>query len=403
MAERPRSSSLEPVPAVPPEPASAWHDLLVSVCARALAVLLALVAVALAWAAIVVFSGAELASAAAAVTRAGLLRPDSLAAAASAAAPLLLAGLAAAIAFRAGLVNLGVQGQALAGALTAALVAELVQAPPLLLLALAALAGMGAGLAWALLPALLRAWRGVPELLTTVLASYLAVAVVAALPVATEPPRARPLATIGNLAAPLASLAPGATWPALLTWTVPVALVAVLAWAFVLHCSYAGLWLRALALAPGAARSAGARAGVTAVTALLLSGAVAGLAGGLAPGSAAPLALAHLPDYGMLAIAVALTGRASALGMTAAALALALLDRASAAIGPAAGLPQASVAILQVVLVVAAVAAVRVTGGLAARWESIQVRLPAVARQAVQVEQDGPAGKAEEAPEGAHA
>ncbi len=410
----------------------ARRDLLVRAGARALAVLLVVAAVALAWVAIVVFSGAELAAAAATVRHAGLLRPDSLAVIASAAAPLLLAGLAAAIALRAGLVNLGVQGQALVGALAAVLVAEGVRAPGAVLLPLAALAGMGAGLAWALLPALLRVWRGVPELLTTVLASYLAVAAVAALPAAAEPPRVRQPAVVGGLAAPQAGLGAGATWPALLTWTVPAALAAVLLWAFVLRRSYAGLWLRALALAPRAARIAGAPAGVIAGASLLLSGAVAGLAAlqdvlgrgtpvsgglgavgvvGLASGIAplggmvaAPVALAHLPDYGLLAIAVAFAGRASGLGMPAAAAALALLDRAGLAIGPAAGLPRASVAILQVVLVLAAVAAARVSRGLAARWEkrSVQGPRPALAQPAAEVEPAGHA-KAEEATEGAHA
>jgi ABC-type uncharacterized transport system permease subunit len=413
----------------------ARRDLLVRVGLRALAVLLVVAAVALAWVAIVVFSGAELAAAASAVRHAGLLRPDSLAATASAAAPLLLAGLAAAIALRAGLVNLGVQGQALVGALAAALVAEWARAPGVVLLPLAALAGMGAGLAWALLPALLRVWRGVPELLTTVLASYLAVAAVTALPAAAEPPRLRQSAVVGSLAAAHASPGPGATWPALLTWTVPAALAAVLLWAFVLRRSYVGLWLRALALAPRAARVAGAPAGVIAVASLLLSGAVAGLAAlqdvlgrgtpvsgglgaagvvGLASGVAplgataarAPVALSHLPDYGLLAIAVAFAGRASGLGMTAAAGAMALLDRAGLAIGPAAGLPRASVALLQVVLVLAAVAAARVSRGLAARWEKLSLQGPrsAAARPAAEVEPAAHAGhKVEEAAGGVHA
>jgi simple sugar transport system permease protein len=425
-------AAVAPGPAGPPPPG--WLDLLVGVGVRALAVLLVVVAVALAWAAIVVAGGGELASVGRAVAGAGLLHPDALAAVASAAAPLLLAGLAAAIALRAGLVNLGVLGQALAGAAAALVVAERVQAPAPLLLPLVALTGMGAGLAWALPPALLRAWRGVPELLTTVLASYLAVAVVGALPPAREPPRVPPPATVGNLAAPLARLAPGASWPALLTWTVPLAVVAALAWAFVLHCTEAGPRLRALAAGEArAARIAGVRAGVTAVAALLLSGAVAGLAGlqdvlgqgapvsgglgaagltglagGLAPadvpGSTAPLALAHLPDYGLLAIAVALGGRGSSLGMAAAALALALLDRAGLAAGPAAGLAPGSVAILQAALVVAAVGAARVARGLTDRWDAVQLRRRAPAPEAVgELEQAPETGTDAETTEGARA
>jgi len=378
-------------------------------------------AVGLVWIAGVVLGGGSVAGAARAVAAAGLLGPDSLAAVASAAAPLLLAGLAVAIGLRAGLVNLGVQGQALAGALAAALVVERLPAPAELLLPLAVVAGAAAGLAWALLPALLRAWHGVPEPLTTVLASFLAVAVVAALPLAGRPPAVPPGAGTGNLAVPLRRVAgtPAATWPSLLTWTVPLALLAALALVVTLRGSSVGLRLRALLAEPRAALVAGVRPGVTAVTALLLSGAVAGTAGlqdvlgqgvpvagglgtvaaGAAPagaGSLAPVALAHLPDYGLLAVAVALAGRASGLGMAATALALALIDRAGVALGQPAGPRPAAVAVLQAVLVVAAVTAARLVRGLTAADQAKGPRRPAPAPDDRTIDVD-------EAPEAARA
>jgi simple sugar transport system permease protein len=421
-------SAPAPPAAAPESPAPlppAWLDLLVNLAVRALVALLAVLAVALAWVLAVVLGGGDAGSAVRALARSGLLRPDSVAAIASAAAPLLLAGLAMAIALRAGLVNLGVQGQALAGALAAGLVAERLHAPAALLVPLVMLAGMGAGLAWALLPALLRVWRGVPELLSTVLASYLAVAAVAALRGAATPRPVARSAGIGTLAGTIGRLAPGATWSGLLTWTVPAVLLAVLAWTLVLHRTRVGLLLRVRAAEPRAAHLAGLRPTLTVAAVLLLSGAVAGLAGlqdvlghgapvsgglgatglaGLAGAASpdataptvpvAPVALAHLPDYGLLAVAVALAGRASGLGMTAAALALALLDRAGLAVSPAAGPPAGWVTILQAVLVVAAVGAARLGGAVLARWELRQPRRRAAGTSEA-AGSAGPAGKAE--------
>jgi len=390
----------------------------VGVAARLAGLAAAGLAVALAWTGLVAFGGGSVPGSAGALAGTALLRPESLAVAATGAAPLLLAGLAVAIGLRAGVINLGVQGQALAGALAAVLVQDRLRAPAGLLLAVTVLAAMAAGLAWALLPALLRAWRGVPEALTTVLGSFVAVALIAAVPLVWQPPPARPRAGIGNLAVPLREIAPGAAWPSLLTWTVPVALLGAIAMVLALRASRVGPRLRAMLDQPRAALLAGVRPRLVATTALLLSGAVAGLvglqdvlahgapvAGGLGavgtsaaaplagPAAPAPVAVVHLPDYGLLAVAVVLAGRASGLGMVLAAFALELLDRAGAIAGPVAGLSPNRVIALQVVLVVAAVLAARVVRGVTVSYQARATRRPARKR----VEE--PAGRKATAPE----
>jgi ABC-type uncharacterized transport system permease subunit len=85
----------------------------------------------------------------------GVENKDSLAFILGRATPLILAGLATAIAFKAGLFNIGVEGQYAIGALTAAVVGSQVTAPTLIHLPLTVLAGMAGGLLWALIPALL--------------------------------------------------------------------------------------------------------------------------------------------------------------------------------------------------------------------------------------------------------
>src|SRR3989441_13312500 len=93
-----------------------------------------------------------------------------------AATPVLLTGLATAIAFRSGIFNVGVEGSLYVGAFAAAWAGfTLTQLPgPLLIVVAVALAGL-AGAVWALIPAILRArWR-VDEVVTTLMLNYVAI------------------------------------------------------------------------------------------------------------------------------------------------------------------------------------------------------------------------------------
>lgn len=92
------------------------------------------------------------------------------------ATPLLLGGLGIALGFKAGLLNVGVEGQIYAGGLTATAVGILpLPVPPLLHLALTLLAGFVGGALWGLIPAYLRAYRGVSEIVVTLMLNYVAI------------------------------------------------------------------------------------------------------------------------------------------------------------------------------------------------------------------------------------
>ncbi len=98
-----------------------------------------------------------------------------LAATLARATPILLTGLAAAVALAAGLFNIGAEGQMAVGGLAAACVGfGLAGLAAPLLLPLALLAGAAAGAAWALLPALLRVTRGAHEVITAILLAIVA-------------------------------------------------------------------------------------------------------------------------------------------------------------------------------------------------------------------------------------
>src|SRR5690625_6676547 len=72
--------------------------------------------------------------------------------------PLVGMALAIAVAFRAGIINLGAEGQLSLGGLVGGLVVLLVPGPPFLIMLLACVAGAAAGALWGLIPALLQSW-----------------------------------------------------------------------------------------------------------------------------------------------------------------------------------------------------------------------------------------------------
>src|SRR5258706_9777140 len=82
--------------------------------------------------------------------------------------PLLLTGLCVVIAFRAGVWNIGAEGQFLAGA-----IAAYIAAPGGVIIAI--LASIVAGALWASIATLLRVWRNAPEVLTTILLNFIAI------------------------------------------------------------------------------------------------------------------------------------------------------------------------------------------------------------------------------------
>src|SRR5258705_8396722 len=91
------------------------------------------------------------------------------------ATPLIFTGLSVAVAFQAGLFNIGAEGQLVSGALAAAAIGALLPACPALLApALAATAAFVAGAAWGFIPGWLRARRGSHEVINTIMLNFIA-------------------------------------------------------------------------------------------------------------------------------------------------------------------------------------------------------------------------------------
>ena len=284
------------------------------------------------------------------------------------ATPLLITGLAVAIAFRAGVWNIGADGQFIAGATAAAWVG--VSAPPeigWLALIIALIAGVLAGAIWAALAAWLRSRFGVLEVISTIMLNFVATYGASFLV-------RGPLQEPTHVYPQTAGIVDGAHMPILvagtrLHWGFVIALVlAVVAW-WVMKYSATGFRVRASVVNPFAARSAGLIdvSRVTAV-AFVVSGAIAGMAGAIEVSGVTFALYENIsPGYGYTAIAVALLAGLNPLGVIGTGILFGALETAAGAMQRNIGIPSTTASVIEaiVILVVIAIAqlrANRVTG-----------------------------------------
>ena len=228
--------------------------------------------------------------------------------------PLLFAGTAVAIAFRAGYWNIGVEGQLLMGAVAAAGIGQVVHGwPSIVVLPLMVAAGALAGAAWALVPALLRVRMGIDEVVTTLLLNPVALLVVEALLHGpwTDPetgfPESPRIAEAAEFPK-LASVLPFLDKSRLHLGFIIAIVIIVAAW-WVLSRTSTGLRVRAVGLSPHGARFAGIKVERTLLRVALISGAVAGIAGvSEVAGIQFRLTAGISPGFGYTGIVVAMLG-----------------------------------------------------------------------------------------------
>lgn len=193
--------------------------------------------------------------------------------------PLLLAALATAVPARAGLFNLGGEGQLLFGAIGAFLVANALDgtAPAAVTLALMALGGAVLGALWAAIPAVLRLVTRTNEAISSLLLNYLASLVVTWLCFEVwKDPRSLGQAYTRELEGPERF---PIVWGNRVHAGIFVALVAaVVAWLLLRHTTW-GFKLRVLGGNAAAARRAGLAVGGLSVAAMVVGGALAGIGG----------------------------------------------------------------------------------------------------------------------------
>lgn len=262
------------------------------------------------------------------------------------AAPLALIALGLAPGFRAGVWNIGAEGQLTLGAVAGAgVLLALWPSNPSWALPLALCAGILGGTLWAAVPAELRIRAGASEILVSLMLVYVAQLLLSTLvygpwrdPQGFNFPQTRlfqvslPVLVEGTRLHPGILLAPVC---ALLLW-------------WLQRATLLGLALETTGRAPAAAALAGFREPLVVRACLLFSGAMAGLAGILeATGPIGQLLPSLTPGYGFTAIIVAFLGRLHPLGILPAALIVALTYIGAETAQVEAGLPQAAAAVFQ--------------------------------------------------------
>jgi simple sugar transport system permease protein len=229
--------------------------------------------------------------------------------------PILLAGLATAVAFRAGVFTIGVEGSLYLGAFAAAWVGfTFTGLAGVVLVPLAVVAAAVAGTLWSAPPAALKVWFGVDEVVSTLMLNYVAILLTSYL--VNEFFLAPGIA---NSMSPL--VADQARLPALiprtqLTVAFLIALAATAIVAVVFRATAAGYDLRLVGLSPRFAAATGISLAAVVIGAMLASGLLGGLAGGLQVlGVNYRFIDRFSPGYGFTGIAVALLGRNTPLGV----------------------------------------------------------------------------------------
>ncbi|MDF2141312.1 ABC transporter permease [Paenirhodobacter sp. CAU 1674] len=243
------------------------------------------------------------------------------------AAPLILIASGLAVGFRAGIWNIGAEGQYIIGAICGAAVAlSVYPAESAWLFPAMVIAGALGGLLWGMIPALLKTLFGTSEILVSLMLVYVAqnlLAYVAFGPL--KNPQGYGFPGSRNL-----QQYPSAHNPELIAgtgahWGVMAAIVAVIALYILMHRHIAGFRIRVAGEAPRAARFAGVVPARLVVFCLGLSGALAGLAGLFeVSGPSGQITDSFNAGYGFTAIIVAFLGRLHPLGILLAGLLMAL-------------------------------------------------------------------------------
>ena len=278
------------------------------------------------------------------------------------ATPLIFAGLAVAVGFRAGLFNIGVEGQLYVGAIFAVYVGFAFTGLPWFIhLPLAIAAGMLGGALWGFVPGFLKAKTGAHEVIVTIMMNYISYQLVM-LVLKTEgfqrPGRDDPISQNVLPSAMLGALIEGLR----VHWGFILALVAAAIVSWILFRSTKGYEFRAVGLNPGAAKYAGMNISRTIILAMVTSGALAGLAGTSEMlGTSGRLTPGFSPGYGFDAIAIALIGGSRPSGVVAAAILFGALRAGSTPMQAATGTPVDLVVVIQalIIMFVAAPALVR--------------------------------------------
>lgn len=266
--------------------------------------------------------------------------------------PYILSGLAVALGFRAGLFNIGAEGQYVVGGLCAVVVGfKVTGLPAYIHLPLAVLAGMLAAGIWGAIPGLLKAWTGAHEVINTIMMNWIAFRL-------TEYLLREPLEKIQGThrtpdILPTAALPRFFPHPLRLHAGLIIALAAaVLVYWFLWKTTW-GFEMRTVGANPDAARYGGISIRRNIVLAMFISGMLAGLAGvSESLGITHNMTLGFQAGYGFDSIALALLGGSHPLGVVLASLLFGILRAGGTRMMSVAAIPLEITSIVQAMVIV---------------------------------------------------
>jgi len=265
---------------------------------------------------------------------------------------LLFPALGIALAFRAGLFNIGAEGQLVLGGLAAGIAGVFVPGPPIVSILVTLLAGAIAGGLWGGIAGFLKARFGANEVIATLMLN-----VIAALFATYIVDGPLHFATANEGETPL--LAHTAWLPTIvpdtrLTISIVIALAVAFALRVVFNRTIFGFELRAAGEAPQAARRAGIDLSRIALLAMTFSGAIAGLGGAtLVTGVLHRFNTGLSPGYGFVAIAVALVGNLEPVWIIVAAFAFGILQNGALSMQAEANVPRDIINVVEGLVIIA--------------------------------------------------
>lgn len=266
--------------------------------------------------------------------------------------PLILTGLAVAFAFRTGLFNIGAEGQVIVGWLAAVWVGLTVDAPMIIHLPLAVLAGAIAGGLWGFIPGLLKAKIGVHEVIVTIMMNYIAMFVsneIVRSVLTDHDTSTEQIATTASLASEwLKSI----TFYSRMHYGILIALFAAAIMWFIIQRTTVGYELKAVGFNRHASKYAGMNVSKNIILSMVIAGAFAGLAGAMEGlGTYGNVSvISGFTNLGFDGIAVALLGANNPFGVVLAAILFGVLKEGAGEM-PSAGVPTELVDIIMAVII----------------------------------------------------
>ena len=286
--------------------------------------------------------------------------------------PIIFTGLSVAIAFRGNTINMGAEGQFLAGTIMATIVGlGLPNLPALILIPLMIIAGALGGAVWATIPGLLKIRFKVSEIITTIMFNYIALHLVGYLvrgplrDVSQAEPQSYPIAEQGFLP----KLVPGTS----LHFGYFLGVIVALLVYYLLFKTYIGYEVRAVGQNLVAAQTAGISAEQTILKTILFSAALAGIGGAIELASVHYLIEGISPGHGWTGVAVSVLALNHPIGIIFTSFLFGALSSGATAMQRSAGVSASFVEVFQGIMIIG-IALATISSGKSRRRKEVNRR-----------------------------